>query len=480
MTRFYRQVLTACFKLFDVGIMVVSFVLATVPVLQPHSIVSFAQFLALRVRVQNILFFGCLLVTWHMIFTGFGLYQSKRLSSRRDERADVVKATSTFAALLILMASSRSRINMVTPIFVATFWSASTLLVVSSRSVLRYLLGRRRAHGRNLRSILVVGTNSRARGFAKMIESKPELGYRLSGFVDDEWTGIHDFQQEGYSRVASLDDFSVYLRSHAIDEVAIALPVPSYYLAASRIVAACEEQGVTIRFLSNIFHLRWARQSAEDFGEAPIISLYTGPREGWPLLLKRILDIAISLILILVSCPVFLVIALLIKLTTGGPILFLQDRVGRHKRTFRMYKFRTMVPDAERKLAELGHLNEVSGPVFKIRQDPRLTPIGKFLRKTSIDELPQLWNVLKGDMSLVGPRPLPLRDYQGFDQDWQRRRFSVPPGITCLWQIHGRSSLPFERWMELDMHYIDHWSLWLDLQILARTIPAVLKGTGAA
>ena len=150
------------------------------------------------------------------------------------------------------------------------------------------------------------------------------------------------------------------------------------------------------------------------------------------------------------------------------------------KRRFNLYKFRTMVEDAEQRLADLEHLNEVSGPVFKITNDPRITPIGKFLRKTSLDEMPQLFNVLKGDMSLVGPRPLPVRDYKGFDQDWHRRRFSVRPGITCLWQVDGRSSIPFEKWMELDMKYIDEWSLWLDFKILVRTIPAVLKGAGAA
>jgi lipopolysaccharide/colanic/teichoic acid biosynthesis glycosyltransferase len=154
--------------------------------------------------------------------------------------------------------------------------------------------------------------------------------------------------------------------------------------------------------------------------------------------------------------------------------------VGLNKRQFTMYKFRTMVPDAEKIQEELVYLNEMSGPVFKIANDPRITPIGRILRKTSIDELPQLLNVLKGDMSLVGPRAMSVRDYQSFNEDWQRRRFSVPPGITCLWQIKGRSSLPFKQWMELDMEYIDKWSIWLDLLILAQTIPAVLKGSGAA
>jgi lipopolysaccharide/colanic/teichoic acid biosynthesis glycosyltransferase len=157
-----------------------------------------------------------------------------------------------------------------------------------------------------------------------------------------------------------------------------------------------------------------------------------------------------------------------------------QKRLGLNKRRFDVYKFRTMVVDAEARLPDLEHLNEVSGPVFKIKNDPRITRIGRFLRKTSIDELPQLFNVLRGEMSLVGPRPLPVRDYEGFNEDRQRRRFSAKPGITCLWQIRGRSSIPFEQWMELDLQYIDKWSLWLDLEILMRTIPAVLKGSGAA
>jgi len=195
---------------------------------------------------------------------------------------------------------------------------------------------------------------------------------------------------------------------------------------------------------------------------------------------KRVLDFTVSLILIILLAPIFVVAAILIKLTSPGPVLFLQKRLGLNKRGFLVCKFRTMVPDAEKKMKEIEHLNEVSGPVFKIKRDPRITAIGGFLRRTSIDELPQLFNVLKGDMSLVGPRPLPVRDYEGFSEDWQRRRFSVRPGITCLWQVGGRSSIPFEKWMQLDLQYIDEWSLWLDLQILLRTIPAVLRGSGAA
>jgi lipopolysaccharide/colanic/teichoic acid biosynthesis glycosyltransferase len=173
-------------------------------------------------------------------------------------------------------------------------------------------------------------------------------------------------------------------------------------------------------------------------------------------------------------------IAALVKTTSPGPVFFRQIRMGLNKRQFTIYKFRTMVSDAEQLQDRLLSMNEMTGPVFKINQDPRVTPLGRVLRKTSIDELPQLFNVLKGNMSLVGPRAMSLRDYKLFDQDWQRRRFSVKPGITCLWQIQGRNSVPFEKWMELDMQYIDKWSLWLDFKILVQTVPAVLRGTGAA
>jgi len=182
---------------------------------------------------------------------------------------------------------------------------------------------------------------------------------------------------------------------------------------------------------------------------------------------------------LLLASPILLVTAVLARLSSAGPIIFRQKCVGLGGREFWFYKFRTMYVDAEERKNDLLDQNVLTGPVFKMRNDPRITPLGKILRKTSIDELPQLVNVLMGDMSLVGPRPLPVRDYEGFSKDWHRRRVSIRPGITCLWQISGRSNLPFDKWMELDMNYIDHWSLWLDLKILLKTIPAVLTRTGA-
>jgi exopolysaccharide biosynthesis polyprenyl glycosylphosphotransferase len=194
---------------------------------------------------------------------------------------------------------------------------------------------------------------------------------------------------------------------------------------------------------------------------------------------KRVLDVTIALTTLILCAPLMAVAALSIRVSSRGPVFFVQKRLGINKRRFNMYKFRTMAVNAEQNQAALEHLNEASGSAFKIKNDPRVTAIGRFLRKTSIDELPQLINVLRGDMSLVGPRPLPGRDYDRFDQDWQRRRFSVRPGMTCLWQVNGRSSIGFEEWMKLDLNYIDQWSIWLDLEILIRTVPAVLRGSGA-
>jgi exopolysaccharide biosynthesis polyprenyl glycosylphosphotransferase len=244
-------------------------------------------------------------------------------------------------------------------------------------------------------------------------------------------------------------------------------------------VSLCELHGIAIRFNSQIFNLRGA-QVPTDWDENPNVLAVLGSGEVWPAVAKRVIDAAVSSVLLVLLAPLLVVVAGLVKLTSPGPAFFRQTRVGLNKRQFRMYKFRTMVANAEQLQDELLSRNEMTGPVFKVRKDPRVTPFGRFLRRTSIDEIPQLLNVLRGEMSLVGPRAMSLRDYQLFDKDWQRRRFSVKPGITCLWQINGRNGIPFEKWMELDMQYIDKWSLWLDLKILARTLPAVLRGTGAA
>jgi exopolysaccharide biosynthesis polyprenyl glycosylphosphotransferase len=476
---FRRRILTRTCLLFDLGVVAFSFAVASVPVSRPTSVMSFANFLSMRIKVQNVLLFVSLLFLWNVIFSLFSLYESKRLSDRKSEVRDILKATSV-GTFLILLVAIPFRIGIVTLVFVVVFWLTSSTITILYRLVLRSFLTWIRARGRNSRQVVIVGTNRRALRFARSIESRPELGYRLVGFVDDEWAGSEEFRGSGYPVVADYLHFPSFLRERVVDEVALALPMNSLYLQASRIAARCKEQGIIVRFLSNIFDLRQEQSDGDSFDQDMVVTPYPYQFEGWPIVIKRALDIVISLASLILLSPFFLIVAALAKCDSPGPIFFSQERVGLNKRRFRMNKFRTMFDGAEKMQAELEDRNELSGPVFKIRDDPRITPLGRFLRKTSIDELPQLFNVLKGDMSLVGPRPMTVRDYEKFDEDWQRRRFSVRPGITCLWQINGRNSIPFSHWMVLDMRYIDHWSLWLDLKILAKTIPAVLKGTGAA
>jgi exopolysaccharide biosynthesis polyprenyl glycosylphosphotransferase len=479
MTALGRQLLGKTAKLYDLAVMSFSFGLAAVLVAHQTATVSFGDFFAMRIKITNFLLYVGFLLVWNIIFRLFGLYDSRRLSRQRDEVFDIVKAT-TLGVGTVCIGAFLFGLVMITPLFVLALWFISSAIFISGRLVVRYVLSQARVRGRNSREMVIVGTNSRAILFARKINEKPTLGYRVLGFVDQEWKGMEEFRKGGYPLASDFERLPSLLRERVVDEVVLALPMKSMYLHALRVAALCEEQGIIVRVLSNIFNLRLAKSKVGEFEGEAMTTLCTGSPEDWQHLFKSTFDIGVSLAATLMLAPLFLMVAFLIKLTSQGPVFFIQERVGLNMRRFRLYKFRTMVADAEERQAEIGHLNEMSGPVFKIRNDPRMTRVGKLLRKTSIDELPQLFNVLKGDMSLVGPRPLSVRDYNSFDQEWRRRRFSVRPGITCLWQVNGRSSVPFEKWMELDMEYIDHWSLGLDFKILAKTIPAVLKGVGAA
>ncbi|MEM8962450.1 MAG: sugar transferase [Acidobacteriota bacterium] len=475
-----RALIFELFKLFDVVIFIIAIVLATLASASGLDIeVLGAAFMdSWALQVNSAIW---LVIVWHLILRSFGLYQrARRLKSRWQEASEAFKAASLGslvafnAGVLIKDAFLPTSVSFDRLLFVVVFYLSVLLGAVGGRLAIRSFLERMRLRGRNLRYVLIAGTNPRAARFAKKLESRPELGYRVVGFVDEPWDGLEAFEKSGHTVVANFDNLNEYLSDNVVDEVVVALPFSTSYQQSAHIVRACEEQGVTIRFVSQIFDRSMARGTIEVFDDKPVLTLYSTPIEAWPQLLKSGFDRAVSATLLLLLSPLLLSVAALIKITSPGPVFFVQERVGYNKRRFKLYKFRTMVVDAEKKLEELQHLNEVSGPVFKIKKDPRVTRIGHILRKTSIDELPQLINVLKGHMSLVGPRPLPQRDYEGFEQDWHRRRFSVRPGITCLWQVSGRSALPFEQWMELDMAYIDNWSLWLDFKILLKTIPVVL------
>jgi exopolysaccharide biosynthesis polyprenyl glycosylphosphotransferase len=475
-----RRILLGALKVLNLGLMIMSFAWATDLLFAgPRSGVSLSAFLAMRISLQN---FGTgilILLTWHLVFSLLGLYQSRRLASLYSLAYDTAKAATLASVVFVLLAHAFG-IRMATPKFVMLLWLLSTATMTGARAILWYVLKAVRRHGRNLRHLIIVGTNPRAVAFADKLSSTPELGYHVLGFVDHQWPGFGEFCKTNHTLCSNFEDLPVYLRENVVDEVAIYLPLQSFYKYASSVVSLCEQHGIAMRFDSDIFNLKIARLHTDDLEGHSHIAAKVSWVDGWAGVVKRATDITVSSILLILSSPMLVLAALLVKATSKGPVFFLQERVGLNKRRFRIFKFRTMVVNAEEMMADLEKLNEATGPVFKIKNDPRLTRVGSFLRRTSIDELPQLLNVLKGDMSLVGPRPLPVRDYEGFSEDWQRRRFSIRPGITCLWQVGGRSSISFEQWMRLDLQYMDQWSLWLDLKILVRTVPAVLKGTGAA
>jgi exopolysaccharide biosynthesis polyprenyl glycosylphosphotransferase len=474
-----RRFILSALKFLDIGLVTESFGVASVWMIYTGKSISLATLLAVKVKVSDCAVFAVALLASHAMFWLCGLYQSRRLSTGSAESIDVLKAVTLATASLALIAVLFS-VKLITLSFLTLFFLLCLFSVTTSRLILRYTLASIRRRGRNLHHMLILGTNSRAIEFARRIEASPERGYRLLGFVDDDWAKMDQFDATGFKLACNCAGLAEFLRHNVVDEVAIYLPLRSYYELAARMAVLCEMHGIILRFDSAIFDLKIARSHADVFDGDAQITARSGGSTGWPFFLKRTIDVISSLVLLILLSPLLLVVAILIKLTSPGPIFFGQERVGLNKRKFTIHKFRTMILNAERVQETLAHLNEMSGPVFKIRNDPRVTNIGRILRKTSIDELPQLINVLKGDMSLVGPRAMSVRDYQHFSEDWQRRRFSVPPGITCLWQVNGRNLIPFEQWMELDMQYIDEWSLWLDLKILVRTIPAVLRGSGAA
>lgn len=474
-----NQLIIGLLKLFDLVLVVLAFALTTISRVNAEHKIALNQFFSMRAKISNLIIVLFALVVCHLIFSLNGLYRSRRLTGRNREALDVLRAT-TACITFFLALSYVFSIRMITMQFLGEFWVLTTCSLVASRFILRLVGDRVRVRGRDQRQMLILGTNDRAMEFARRILASRERGYRLLGFVDDDWPGLAALKRAGFPLVSDYTGLEEYLRRNVVDEVAIYLPLGSYYKHSSHVACLCQQHGITMRIHSDIFGVKYTRWRPEDFEGDQYIATYTSAGELWPRTFKRLFDVVVGSCLLMGMLPLFVLVAIAVKLSSPGPIFFGQERIGLNKRRFKMLKFRSMVHNAEALMPQLESRNEASGPVFKIKNDPRITAVGRFLRRNSIDEIPQLLNVLAGDMSLVGPRPLPVRDYEGFHEDWQRRRFSIKPGITCLWQVGGRSDLSFEEWMELDLKYLDEWSLWLDLKILTRTVPAVFRGAGAA
>jgi len=350
-------------------------------------------------------------------------------------------------------------------------------LVAIEKIVLVVILRRLRERGFNYRNVLLVGTGTRARQFVKELDFSKESGLKIMGILDRDpalvGTRIH-----GYPVVGLISDLPKITKEQVIDQVFFVVP-RNWLDEIEPTILYLEKLGIRSDVAVDHFNMTFARAKQTEIFDVPFLSFETAPSHLLSLLVKRGIDIMLSGIALMLLSPIFLITGFLVLWTSPGPVLFEQERVGMNGRLFKILKFRTMVVDAEAKQAELMKFNQMKGAAFKMDNDPRVTIIGKILRKTSIDELPQLWNVFRGDMSLVGPRPPIPKEVATYD-DWHRRRLSMRPGITCIWQISGRNKIrDVDQWFALDLKYIDNWSLWLDFKILFKTVPVVLFGIGA-
>lgn len=480
MIRIRHKLLIRCFRLFD------QLVLITVAViinsLRPdlQSRIS-GDPLEAALGAEVTMGIAIVLMGWVIIFDYFIRYQADRLIALNIELVNLVNAA-CMSSVWLITASALFSINSFNFKNTLIFFGVVTAVGVTSRLILNAALLSARRSGYNTRYLIVVGASDRAHQVAAKIEDKPELGYKISGFVAETSDVMTEWQQRQSCRwlvLGLLDNLRHILIRAQVDEIMVCLPIETPLKKIADIVEHARDLGIVARLMSTTEDAALLKNIF--FGKLDDECVVTLFREQMliQLMFKRLIDVIISMIVLITISPLLVIVALLIKMSSRGPVLFVQKRVGMNQRKFKLYKFRSMVADAEQLRPAIAHLNEQDGPAFKIEKDPRITRIGRFLRKTSFDELPQLFNVLIGEMSLVGPRPPLPEEVKNYA--WRfRKRLSVRPGMSCIWQISGRNNVSFERWMEMDHEYIENWSIWLDLRILLQTIPAVFLSRGAS
>lgn len=353
---------------------------------------------------------------------------------------------------------------------------AMVLLLGISRAIERATIIRQHKRGIGVTRVVLVGAGEVAHSLLRTIYARPELGYQVIGFLDDDpqrsQTPIGRFNALG-----TTDLLETVIKSTHVDEVVITLPWNAHHKITA-MIDLCQRLSIPVRIVPDLYQMTLSRVALENLNGIPLLSIREPTLKDWQILLKRVLDVVMSIGVLVLTSPVLLVTAIAIKLDSKGPVIFRQERVGKDSRTFNLFKFRSMFVGAEREVLNLQQQNEASGPLFKMRSDPRCTRVGRIIRRLSIDELPQFWNVLKGEMSVIGPRPALPSEVAQY-QMWHLRRLEVAPGITGLWQVSGRSDLTFDEMVLLDVYYIENWSPALDLDILLRTLPTVIMGSGA-
>jgi exopolysaccharide biosynthesis polyprenyl glycosylphosphotransferase len=410
---------------------------------------------------------------WIILLEVFGVYEPMREKKFSMIFWSVLEA-SIAATLIFSMAAFLFKLEFLSRAFVMIFFASSLTLLVLEKGAVLLFLRKMRKKGFNFRVMLIVGSGARSAKFAKSIEDHPELGIKILGFIDEkEMLGKH---MGSSTVIGTLSDLARILDENMVDEVVFIMP-RKWLDGLEKYIKICEKTGVKATIAIDFFDTAIAKPVVKDMLGWPLLTLDSTPHNLSSLSMKRSLDLLGSGLGLLLLSPLFLVIAAAIKLNSRGPVFFRQARCGLHGRQFMILKFRTMVMDAEQKLKDLRRLNELEGPVFKIKDDPRITVVGRLLRKTSLDELPQLINVFKGAMSLVGPRPPLPSEVERYER-WQRRRLSMRPGITCIHEVEARNNKDFDVWMKMDLDYIDNWSFRLDFRILIKTVVAVVRGTG--
>ena len=415
-----------------------------------------------------------LAVTLAMVYAATGLYSRKPKTSLLEELSSLVSGSS-FGMMLFLatvflfrgLAYSRGLFLMA--------WVLIMTLIMISRTSQRLFTAYQRSKGIGVKRVLVVGSGQLARAVMHVISTEPGLGYHLVGYLED---GMQANGSAGrFQSLGGITDMEQVLRDYNIDEVIVAVPsYPREFF--SEIIEICDQNATAFKMVPDMYELSLTRLDVDDLRGIPLIGAKEVSIEGFNLAIKRIVDALIAAVTMLALSPFWALFALLIKLDSPGPVYFRQTRLGKGGKPFTAYKFRSMGEKAEAELASLMEKNEADGPIFKIKNDPRITKVGRVLRRTSLDELPQLINVLKGEMSLVGPRP-PLPSEVEQYEPWHLKRLDAAPGLTGLWQVSGRSELPFDEMVMLDIYYIENWSLGMDIKIILRTIPAVISGKGA-
>jgi len=425
---------------------------------------------ALTVYLPHLLFLvGCWLIT----AAARGYWRLRHINEAAALLRTVMKSLA-YSAVYSIAVMMMYNVNGVQASFLAVLFAGGMATITAVRLA---AVGTLRRTGHLQREVLIVGANDRTRQLAERLRGSHE--YRLYGVLDDDAERGAAFCGDEWSYLGPCAVLSMLLRRQPIDDIFIGLPLRSSFEAIQRIGGMAHRQGVVVHMLSDLFETQQARPQPTNVNDMPMLALSTVPEDRFALAVKRAMDFAGSSALILCLSPLFLLIAVAIKLDSKGPVFFLQERAGCNQRRFKMIKFRSMVTNAEELRSALEEQNEVEGNAFKMRDDPRVTRVGAFLRKHSLDELPQLFNVWKGEMSLVGPRPAVASDAQKYTID-ERRRLSMKQGMTGLWQVSGRHGLSYDEWLRLDLGYIDTWSLYEDIVILIKTIREVIQGKNAA